>query len=253
MILKMNNYSLEGLNITAADFLRPFFAPNETVCLRVFSDKPDSAFSGQKLECEMAHFEEMEHTLKAHNEQNRGVYFVINYGGHEDSQISRINAQFMECDDIPLEEQLAKIQAFPLEPSLIVKTRKSLHCYWLIKHGDVSAFRRVQRKLISYFGADTSCVNESRVFRLPGFHHHKKEPVLVQVIKYNPFAYLLGTIPAQASDRADQPIEDLCFDFPRPVIPAARGFVHLDMVYQIHQQFPRQIADVIVLFYQFAE
>ena len=183
----MNNYTLECLNITAAEFLNPFFAPNETVCLRVFSDKPDSLFSGQKLECEMAKLEEkMGETLKNHNDRGRGVYFVVNFGGQEDSQIKRINAQFMECDDLTLEEQLAKIQAFPLEPSLIVKTRKSLHCYWLIKDGDVSAFRRVQRKLVKQFGADPACVNESRVFRLPGYYHCKEEPVLVEVIKFNP-------------------------------------------------------------------
>jgi len=160
----MDNYTLQGLNITATEFLSPFFAPHETVCLRVFSDKPDSSFAGQKLECEMAKLEEkMGETLKAHNEQGRGVYFVVNYGGHEDSQISRINAQFMECDDLTLEEQLAKIKAFPLEPSLIVKTRKSLHCYWLIKDGDVSTFRRIQKKLVKQFGADPVCINESRV------------------------------------------------------------------------------------------
>ena len=155
----MTHYTLRGLNIGAVEFLRPFFEQNEKVCLRVFSDKPNSIFSGQKLECILSRFDEIEKTLKAHNEQGRGVYFVINYGGHEDSQITRINAQFMECDDLPLEEQLARIQAFALEPSLIVKTRKSLHSYWLIKNGEISAFRRVQHKLIAHFGADAACVN----------------------------------------------------------------------------------------------
>ena len=182
----MSNYSLRGLNISAAEFLRPFFEPNEKVCFRVFSDKLDSAFSGQKMECELGRFEEIEQTLKEHNAKERGVYFVINYGGHEDAQITRINAQFMECDDLSFEEQFARIQAFPIEPSLIVKTRKSLHCYWLIKNGEVSSFRRIQKKLIAYFNADAACINESRVFRLPGFYHHKQEPVLVEVVKFNP-------------------------------------------------------------------
>ena len=182
----MTNYSLLGLNITAAEFLRPFFDPHEKVCFRVFSDKPDSAFSGQKLECELSRFDEIEKTLKAHNGQGRGVYFVVNYGGHDDASILRINAQFAEMDDIPLEEQLAKIQGFPLEPSMIVKTRKSLHCYWLMKNARVEDFRRIQRKLVTQFGADPACVNESRVFRLPGFYHCKEEPVLVQLVKFNP-------------------------------------------------------------------
>ncbi len=170
----MSKYSLEGIHVSPEDFLHAFFDIKEKVCLRVFSDKPGSAFSGQKLEVELEHFEDIEDSLKAHNEQGRGVYFVINYGGHEDSEIKRINAQFMECDNIPLEEQLAKIEAFPLEPSLIVKTRKSLHCYWLIKSPEKKKFRLIQKKLIAYFGGDPACVNESRVFRLRASFTAKK-------------------------------------------------------------------------------
>lgn len=125
----MSDYNLNGLPISPAEFLGAFFEPSDTVCLRIFSDKPDSAFAGQKLEAKAGRFDGIAETLQKHNEQGRGIYFVINFGGHEDNQITRINAQFMECDNLPLDEQLAKIQAFPLEPSLIVKTRKSLHCY----------------------------------------------------------------------------------------------------------------------------
>ncbi len=182
----MHNYSLTGINVPAEEFLRPFFALNEKICLRVFSDKPDSAFSGQKLECTLEGYSDIAETLRLHNEQNRGVYFVINFGGHEDADIVRINAQFMEMDDLPLEEQLVKIQAFPLEPSLIVKTRKSLHCYWLMTNAKKEKFRYIQKQLIAHFGADSACINESRVFRLPGFFHCKEEPILVECIKYNP-------------------------------------------------------------------
>jgi len=180
------NYSLEGLAITPEEFLGAFFNPHEIVCVRVFSDKAGSAFSGQKLECQQGRFDSFLEVLQKHNNQDRGIYFVINYGGHEDSEIKRVNAQFMEMDDLPLDEQLAKIQAFALEPSLIVKTRKSLHCYWLINDGKLERFRHIQRQLIAHSGADPSCVNESRVFRIPAFNHCKEEPVLVECIKFNP-------------------------------------------------------------------
>jgi len=202
----MNNYSLKGINVPPEEFLRPFFDLKEKVCLRVFSDKPDSAFSGQKIECVLENYSDIVDTLKAQNDQGRGVYFVVNYGGHEDESITRINAQFMECDDLSLEEQLVKIQTFPLEPSLIVRTRKSLHCYWLIKNGDVSAFRRIQRKLIAHFGSDPACVNESRVFRLPGFYHCKEEPVIVETIKFNPeIRYFQKELEAVLPDVPDEP------------------------------------------------
>jgi len=203
----MADYSLNGLNISPAEFLGAFFNPDETICIRVFSDKSGSAFSGQKLECKQGRFDSFAETLHKHNAQDRGIYFVINYGGHEDSEIKRVNAQFMECDDLPLDEQLSKIQAFPLEPSLIVKTRKSLHCYWLIKDGVVDKFRNIQRGLISQFGADAACVNESRVFRIPGFNHCKDEPILVECIKFNPeLRYTQQELEAALPALPDEPV-----------------------------------------------
>lgn len=156
----------KALNIPLEEFLRPFFGPGERICLRIFDDRKTGTFKGAKLETTLSGLPGLIDTLKKHNEKNRGIYFVVNFGGHEDSEITRINAQFMECDELPLDEQLKQIEAFPLEPSLIVKTRKSLHTYWLIKDGDVTAFRRVQKRLVAQFHGDRSCVNESRVLRL---------------------------------------------------------------------------------------
>lgn len=121
----------KALNIPLEEFLRPFFGPGERICLRIFDDRKTGTFKGAKLETTLSGLPGLMDTLKKHNEKNRGIYFVVNFGGHEDSEITRINAQFMECDELSLDEQLKQIEAFPLEPSLIVKTRKSLHTYWL--------------------------------------------------------------------------------------------------------------------------
>ena len=137
----------KALNIPLEEFLRPFFGPGERICLRIFDDRKTGTFKGAKLETTLSGLPGLIDTLKKHNEKNRGIYFVVNFGGHEDSEITRINAQFMECDELPLDEQLKQIEAFPLEPSLIVKTRKSLHTYWLIKDGDV-----VPAYLLAYQG-----------------------------------------------------------------------------------------------------
>ncbi len=99
----------------------------------------------------------MVETLQKYNAKNRGIFFVVNYGGHEDTDTTRINAQFMECDNLSFEEQLKQIEAFPVEPSLIVKTRKSLHTYWLMKDARVEDFRRVQKRLIVQFHGDSAC------------------------------------------------------------------------------------------------
>ncbi|MCE5343197.1 MAG: RepB family DNA primase, partial [Eubacteriales bacterium] len=177
---------MQGLSVPLEEFLRPFFDVGETVCLRVFADRKDTAFKGLKLECPAGKIEGMTDTLRKHNEQNRGIFFVVNHGGHEDKDITRINAQFVECDTAPVEEQMARIEAFPLPPSIIVKTRKSLHTYWLVKNAEVARFRSIQKALIQRFDGDTACVNESRVLRLPGFLHCKAEPFRVECVKFNP-------------------------------------------------------------------
>ena len=174
-------------DITLEEFLRPFFEPTDKICLRVFNDRKDGAsFKGMKLETTLPQLVTTLPLLKEHNALMRGIYFVVNTGGHEDTDITRINAQFMECDDIPLEEQWAQIAAFPLEPSIVIKTRKSLHTYWLMREADVAAFRRIQKRLVKQFGGDRACINESRVLRLPGFNHCKQEPLRIECVKFNP-------------------------------------------------------------------
>jgi putative DNA primase/helicase len=174
------------------EFLRCFFDGGETVCLRVFDDRKvvaggrPSAFKGRKLECEIGKIAELADTLQKHNAMNRGVFFTVNFGGHNDNEITRINAQFVESDSLTFDEQWARLAAFPLPPSLVVKTAKSLHAYWLMKNADVGRFRHIQKRLAARFDGDPACVNESRVLRLPGFNHCKGEPVPVTVVKYSP-------------------------------------------------------------------
>ncbi|MBR3624412.1 MAG: DNA primase [Selenomonadaceae bacterium] len=175
------------MEVTATDVLNSLFNPTETVCFRVFEDKKDGVFHGAKLECECGKYMGLEETLKKHNAQNRGIFFVVNYGGQDDDAISRINAQFFEMDNGTFEEQQRKIDAFPLPPSMIIKTQKSLHVYYFVDStAKVERFRTIQKQLVKQFDGDPVCVNESRVMRLPGFYHCKKEPVMVECISFHP-------------------------------------------------------------------
>jgi len=197
---------MKALDIPIEEFLRPFFDAGETVCLRVFDDKKTGTFKGAKLECAAGKIGSMADTLKKHNAKNRGIYFVINHGGHEDVDINRINAQFVEMDEGSFDGQWAKVEAFPLPPSLVVKTRKSLHCYWLMKNAKIETFRRVQKRLVAQFGGDPACINESRVFRLPGFYHCKEEPVMVECVKFSPeLRYTQAELEAVLPEVPDEP------------------------------------------------
>lgn len=196
---------MKALNIPTEEFLKPFFDAGETVCLRVFADRKGTSFKGVKLECAAGKIGGMTDTLKKHNEQDRGIFFVVNYGGHEDADITRINAQFVECDTASVETQLERINAFPLPPSIIVRTRKSLHTYWLVKDASVSRFRMVQKALIQHFDGDKACVNESRVLRLPSFEHRKAEPFMVECIKFSPELRYTQEELLAALPRVDEP------------------------------------------------
>ncbi|MDR0943572.1 MAG: RepB family DNA primase, partial [Ruminococcus sp.] len=203
----MSEYTLSGIDISPEEFLSAFFEPVEKVCFRVFSDRPGSPFAGLKLAKEQGAFDKIQPYLIENNEQNRGIFFVINFGGHEDESIKRINAQFVEMDNTPLEEQLERVQSFALEPSLIVKTRKSLHCYWLMKKASVQKFRHIQKQLVAQFSGDPACVNESRVFRLPGFYHCKQEPIMVECVKFNPeLRYTQEQLSELLPEIADEPV-----------------------------------------------
>lgn len=184
------NKKVKGYDRTSCDSKGNDLKGSENSCgrinIRIFSDKKGTGFKGKNLSFNMKDFPSKSKILMAHNEANRGIFFVVNSGGNSDRKINKINAQFFECDTLSLEEQMENISKFPLEPSIIVQTKKSLHVYFLIKNGKVEKFRDIQKKLAKHFKGDGSCINESRVMRVPGFYHCKEEPVRVKCIKFNP-------------------------------------------------------------------
>ena len=176
------------MNVTAIDVLNALFNPTDTVCFRIFDDKKDGIFKGAKPSCECGKYKSIEPLLRKHNAMNHGIFFVVNFGGHDDHMITRINAQFVEMDNCSFEEQMRRIEAFPLPPSMIMKTQKSYHVYWLMDStAKVSRFRKIQKQLVEHFDGDPMCVNESRVMRLPGFMHCKLDtPVEVTCVSFHP-------------------------------------------------------------------
>ncbi|MBC3899419.1 hypothetical protein GH811_07300 [Acetobacterium malicum] len=129
---------------------------------------------------------------RVNQSERRGVFFVVNGGGHKDAEITRVTAHFVEADALPLATQWDNLMTFPLPPSIVVRTRKSLHGYWLMKASDQSTdphlanFRAVQKQLAAHFSGDPVIANLSRVMRLPGFDHHKAEPLAVVCLLFEP-------------------------------------------------------------------
>jgi hypothetical protein len=183
----MQERGWHSVAITAEQFLHALFAPNDKVCLRTYSDRDDDNVKGKMIRFPLLRYAKFHDELVRRNtEEFCGVHAVINYGGHYDQDIKRINAVFFEIDDGSFDEQFRRVSQSPLEPSMIVKTKRSLHTYFLVKGLPVEKFRNVQERLSILFSSDAQIKNESRNMRLPGFNHVKGDPVPVICLKFDP-------------------------------------------------------------------
>ena len=180
------------------------YKQNDDIFFRLFRDDVKGQ-PGKKQKSKPGQLNSVLPVLRKYNQKNYGVFFVVNGGGNSDQEVKQAGiarAQFMEID--PSKEELKKVEAgeitledllkrqleeiadFALEPSVIVRTRKSLHTYWLLDGGEIGRFRGLQERLIAYFDSDSSIKNESKVMRVPGFEHRKSDPVEVCIIKFDP-------------------------------------------------------------------
>lgn len=115
------------------------------------------------------------------NQLGGGIFVMINDGdglGRKRENIKNIRAFFMDFDEEPGDVQ------FPLKPSIVVKTKRGKHFYWLIENKiPLEDFPIVQKQLAEQFNSDTKIHDLPRIMRLPGFLHLKDmtNPFLVQL------------------------------------------------------------------------
>ena len=170
---------------TVEEFLAIF---GDVKCFRTFNDK-DRDENGKNF---TGSFAAQEKKLRRHNSSGRGVYFIPNPGGHKDRDIKSIVAVFLDLDGSPLEPVLDACQDSGITPHAVVESSPGrYHVYFLVSNIPAvkEDFRKIQQALAKRFSGDTTICNPSRVMRLPGFYHHKKdEPFLSHVLELNPDA-----------------------------------------------------------------
>ena len=103
------------------------------------------------------------------------------------------NAWRVYCIAIDSDDGEWKRESFPLEPSIVVKTKRWEHVYWLlstpVQYSSVEKdYKNIMKTLVDNYGADSQAADISRMFRLPWTHHKKDmdNVVKTEVIKYNP-------------------------------------------------------------------
>ena len=126
--------------------------------------------------------------LRELNEKGAGIFFSPNsFPQQRKKELCQgVNAWFMEIDGVSKDEQMKKLHEAPLPPSIIVESGNSYHAYWLAKDATVDGFDRIVRALIHFFDSDPACKDISRVLRIPGFFHNKREPFEVRIELFDP-------------------------------------------------------------------
>lgn len=128
--------------IPTAEFLHSV-CRGKSVRFRLIKKREDRDIPAHE---EYGRFEEVEATLREISSYDYDVYFVVNEGGYSDSDISGINAVFIDVDwkdegkdSLPLavleplkRAKLDEVLSFALQPSYVVDTRNGLHVYWLL-------------------------------------------------------------------------------------------------------------------------
>lgn len=125
-----------------------------------------------------ASFNDVSSALQLDNSKGKGVYVVINEGGHRAENITRVRAVFADCDTAG-----APWPEWALEPHMIIESSPGKwHAYWLVDGLKLDDFRTVQRAIAALYGTDAVVSDLPRVMRLPGFYHTKAEPFLCKII-----------------------------------------------------------------------
>lgn len=148
-------------------------------------------------------------TIERAKESGYGVFFTPNGIGEIknpkgtllrwDGNVTNLNACFADFDKFSKEEQMKTIRSMPIQPSIIVESKRGYHTYWLLENTlcnakNISLWRRIQTTIATKYGTDKACSNPSRLLRLPGSYHVKGEPFKVSVAEISNKSYSLADI-----------------------------------------------------------
>jgi hypothetical protein len=178
------------------------YKPGDTVYLRAFypdSDPRKPKDAGRKAEA--TKLDQLIKHAATFQSEGRGVYFVVNGGGHKDIDVTEGRGIFYEHDNLEksLQIDLWKSLGLP-EPTFQNDTGgKSIHSYWVFDESViVENWRSLQTDLLEFADADRSIKNPSRVMRLAGAWHSSGKQSRIISNSGNRYSYedLRAIVPA---------------------------------------------------------
>lgn len=200
--MQTNGRGLQPDLTAAASFLQWIDAPASGFCFRTFPDLGNGVghnYNGPLSQHAAA--------LAADNTAGRGVFVVVNAGGHRGAEINQVRAVFADLDGAPL----APVLACDLLPHIVVESSPGrFHAYWLCDGLPLAQFKPLQQAIAARFASDASVCDLPRVMRLPGFIHTKGSPFLSRVIQWNAHPrftaeQVLAQFPPVAGERVTAP------------------------------------------------
>lgn len=144
----------------------------------------------------------IERFIRTHSGQN--LYFGVATRKSRDSgqaeNCSALRALFVDLDfkSTAEHEARAKLERFPLKPTVVIHSGGGLHVYWLTREPldlqiEAAKTKSLLRRLALVLGGDLASAEPARILRLPGSFNHKYDPpqrVLIEQFEperaYNP-------------------------------------------------------------------
>ena len=125
------------------------------------------------------------------NANGYGIFFAV----HEmdstkrsGANLKKIRAWFVDIDYGEKDAMLFSLMNAPLEPSLIIETKRGYHSYWLADDTATKEnFKEIEQNLINEYGGDEQVKDFARIMRLPGYYHNKDKnnKFLVRIVHHN--------------------------------------------------------------------
>ena len=128
-------------------------------------------------------FKIQENEVEGLNKLGYGIFQAVNEfnGARKAANCTKVCYWYADLDEGTKEEQKALIEKLPLQPSLVVETKKGFHCYFEAIDATIENFSEIEKGLIKRLNADKHCTDVSRLLRYPYTYHMKnpKEPFLI--------------------------------------------------------------------------
>src|ERR1041385_7854464 len=107
------------------------------------------------------------------------IAVMVNAGdlrGRSAANVRAIRALFIDDDG-------TRKRAYELAPSIVVRSKRGEHAYWLLRPGVLfKDFPVAQLHLARFYRTDAQVSDPARVMRLPGFWHRKADPFLITLL-----------------------------------------------------------------------